>query len=173
MALKVENYNYTKELENKSSAQYQALRKTLPMRYDYFSSFHLSIPSLPFLFFLPGSSLFAILSNPSSLLFLLPLYSLPPFISSLLPLSFPSHLTFSLFLPSLSLPCVPFRPPLIVSPPNALPFLPPSHSLQSFLLASSFPGFLPSSPKSVRATYSTECLANRHSPHLSPRRWVQ
>ena len=27
MALKVENYNYTKELENKSSAQYQAIEK--------------------------------------------------------------------------------------------------------------------------------------------------
>ena len=27
MALKVENYNYTKELENKSSSQYEAIAK--------------------------------------------------------------------------------------------------------------------------------------------------
>ena len=88
------------------------------MRYDLFSSFHLSIPSLPIPFcFLLGYSHFAFLSNPSSLLFLLPLFSLPPSSNFLLPLSFPSHLTISLLLPSLSLPCMPFRPSFFFSPP--------------------------------------------------------
>ena len=92
-------------------------RKTLPRRYDLFSSFHLSIPSLPIPFcFLLGYSHFAFLSNPSSLLFLLPLFSLPPSSNFLLPLSFPSHLTISLLLPSLS-PMYALPPFLLFSPP--------------------------------------------------------
>ena len=90
---------------------------------------------------------------------------LPPVISS-----FPSHSPLTLqslsFFP-LSLPCMPFRPsffflllslssPSFVSPPNTLPFLPPSPSLQSFLLPSSFSRFLPFSSLSVRTNYSTE-----------------
>ena len=134
-----------------------------------FSSFHLSIPSLPIPFcFLLSYSHFAFLSNPSSLLFLLPLFSLPPSSNFLLPLSFPSHLTISLLLPSLSLShvCPSALPsfflllslssPSFVSPSDTLPFLPPSHSLQSFLLPSSFSGFLPFSSLSVRINYSTE-----------------
>ena len=89
-------------------------RKTLPRRYDLFSSFHLSILSLPIPFFFSSA-------------------------------------------------------PHFVSPPNTLPFLPPSPSLQSFLLPSSFSEFFPSSPPSVRTTYSTECLNNRLSPYMSPR----
>ena len=83
-----------------------------------FSSFHLSIPSLPIPFcFLLGYSHFAFLSNPSSLLFLLPLFSLPPSSNFLLP---PSHSPLTLqslsFFP-LSLPCMPFRPSFFFAPP--------------------------------------------------------
>ena len=93
-----------------------------------FSSFHLSIPSLPIPFcFLLGYSHFAFLSNPSSLLFLLPLFSLPPSSNFLLPLSFPSHLTISLLLPSLS---PMYALPLFLLFFSSFPFLrPPSFPL--------------------------------------------
>ena len=97
-------------------------RKTLPRRCDFFSSFHLSIPPLPIPFVFP--SLFAFLFNPSSLLFHLPLFSLPPSINPLLPLSFPFHLTFSLSPPLfLCLPLFFFTPSFPL--PTFLPFLHP------------------------------------------------
>ena len=128
MALQVENYNYTKELENKSSPQYKAIEKNFTEEVWFvflLPSFHSLSPHS--FFFLLRSSLFAFLSNPSSLLFFLPLFSLLPSSNSLLLLSFLSHLSFSLFLPSLSLPRIPFRPSFSFS----LPF--PFFSLLRFL----------------------------------------
>ena len=135
-------------------------RKTLPRRYDLFSSFHLSIPSLPIPFcFLLGYSHFAFLSNPSSLLFLLPLFSLPPSSNFLLPLSFPSHLTISLLLPSLS--------PMYALPPfllffSSFPFLrPPSFPVPTlYHFSHPLPLFSPSSfpPLSLDSYLSPHCL---------------
>ena len=127
-------------------------RKTLPRRCDFFSSFHLSIPPLPIPFVFP--SLFAFLFNPSSLLFHLPLFSLPPSINPLLPLSFPFHLTLSLSPPLfLCLSLFFFPPPfpffsLLRFPSQLSTISPPSPTLQSFF-PSSFPAFLPSFPLSV------------------------
>ena len=130
------------------------------MRYDLFSSFHLSIPSFPIPFcFLLGYSHFAFLSNPSSLLFLLPLFSLPPSSNFLLPLSFPSHLTISLLLPSLS--------PMYALPPfllffSSFPFLrPPSFPLPTlYHFSHPLTLFSPSSfpPLSLDSYLSPHCL---------------
>ena len=130
------------------------------MRYDLFSSFHLSIPSLPIPFcFLLGYSHFAFLSNPSSLLFLLPLFSLPSSSNFFLPLSFPSHLTISLLLPSLS-PMYPLPPFLLFFP--SLHFLrPPSFPLPTlYHFSHPLTLFSPSSfpPLSLDSYLSPHCL---------------
>ena len=173
MALKVENYNYTKELENKSSLQYKLIKKNFTNEVWFvflLSSLHSLSPHS--LLFSPRLLAFCFSS------FLCSLF-LPPVISS-----FPSHSPLTLqslsFFPlSLSHVCPSALPsfflllslssPSFVSPSDTLPFLPPSHSLQSFLLPSSFSGFLPFSSLSVRTNYSTEWLTNRLYPHLSPR----
>ena len=118
-------------------------------------------PLSPFLFFLPRSSLFAILSKPPSFLFLLPLFFLLFSINSLFPPSFPSQpYLLSLSSLSLSLPRVTSCPPFFfllpshssssfVSPSNTPPFLPPSHSLFS-------PSSLP--PLSLDSYLPPHCL---------------
>ena len=161
-------------------------RKTLPRRYDLFSSFHLSILSLPIPFFFSSAPHFLLSSPilPPSFSFFLCSLFFPPVIPSFLSHSPPTFHSLSFFPLSLfplslflvspsALPSLFLFPshssPSFVSPPNTLPFLPPSPSLQSFLLPSSFSEFFPSSPQSVRTTYSTECLNNRLSPYMSPR----
>ena len=128
------------------------------MRYDLFSSFHPSIPPLPIPFcFLLGYSHFSFLSNPSSLLFLLPLFSLPPSSNFLLPLSFPSHLTISLLLPSLSP-----MPSALPSFFSSFPFLrPPSFPLPTlYHFSHPLTLFSPSSfpPLSLDSYLSPHCL---------------
>ena len=142
-------------------------------------------PLSPFLFFLPRSSLFAIFPSLSPFFssFLCSFFY-SPLIPSSLPHS-PPNLTFSLFLTSLSSSSCHLLPSFLPSPPFPFFFLlrfPFQHStisptlslsLQSFLLPSSFPRFLPSSPLSVRTTYSTEWLTNHLSLYLSPCQPVQ
>ena len=145
MALQVENYNYTKELENKSSPQYKAIEKNFTEEVWFvflLPSFHSLSPHS--FFFLLRSSLFAFLSNPSSLLFFLPLFSLLPSSNSLLLLSFLSHLSFSLFLPSLSS-SYPLPPFLLFF--SSLPILlPPSFPLPTlYHFSHPLPLFSPSS----------------------------
>ena len=103
MALKVENYNYTKELEDKSSLQYKLIEKNFTNEVWFvflLSSLHSLSPHS--LLFSPRLLAFCFSS------FLCSLF-LPPVISS-----FPSHSPLTLqslsFFP-LSLPCMPFRPP--------------------------------------------------------------
>ena len=126
MALKVENYNYTKELENKSSPQYEAIAKNFTEEVWFLPSFRSLSPHS--FFFLPRSSLFAILSKPPSFLFLLPLFFLLFSINSLFPPSFPSQ-PYLLSLSYLSLFLL-LSPPALLSSLSSLPILLPS----SFLL---------------------------------------
>ena len=109
MALKVENYNYTKELQNKSSLQYKLIEKNFTNEVWFvflLSSLHSLSPHS--LLFSPRLLAFCFSS------FLCSLF-LPPVISS-----FPSHSPLTLqslsFFP-LSLPCMPFRPSFFFSPP--------------------------------------------------------
>ena len=181
MALQVENYNYTKELENKSSPQYKAIEKNFTEEVWFvflLPSFHSLSPHSFFFSSAPHFLLSSPILPPSFSFFLCSLF-FPPVISSFLfhsPPTFHSLSFFSLSLFLLSPSALPslflfpsHSSPSFVSPSDTLPFLPPSPSLQSFLLPSSFSEFFPSSPQSVRTTYSTKCLNKRLSPYMSPR----